>query len=381
MKVLILSVKAGYGHHSAAMAIIDEFEKHGHECYMLDMFEYVNEHLGNSIQGGYLLSTKYLSTPYGKVYGKLNEKEEPYDRFSALSMASKLIAKKLVGFTEEYLPDLIIGTHSFACMVMTDLRDNEKVHCPTIGVVTDFTIHPFWESTVLDYYVTADELLTYSMMKKGIPEQKVLPFGIPIRDKFSQKTEKKEARRLLGIENKTTFLVMSGSMGYGNMKKNIIEMDNFPVDFLILCVCGSNKRTKSTLNKYEWKKDVRIYGFVDNIDLMMDAADFIISKPGGLTTSEAFAKNLPMITVNPLTGQEDRNADFLVNCGAVIMVNKRFSISEAIYQVLKSPVRVELMKKSVERIGKPFAAQNLYRFVCDNVIKSHDGNENSLPLK
>lgn len=381
MKVLILSVKAGYGHHSAAKAVIDEFERHSHECYMLDMFEYVNKHLGNSIQDGYLLSTKYLSTPYGKVYGKLNEKEEPYDKYSAFAMASKLIAKKLVGFVDEYKPDIIIGTHSFACMVMTDLRENEEMDCPEIGIVTDFTVHPFWESTDMDYYVVPDELLTYSLMKKGISKNKVLPIGIPVRERFSHKTEKSEARRLLGLEDKTTFLVMSGSMGYGNMKKTIMEMDNYPGAFQIICVCGSNKRTKATLDSYEWKKDVRVYGFVDNIDLMMDASDFIVTKPGGLTTSEAFAKKLPLIAVNPLPGQEDRNADFLVNCGAIIKVNKLYSVSEAIYQLLQSPERVELIKNSVERISKPHAARDLYQFICEKFFTSSSESENSLPVR
>ena len=144
MKILLMSVKAGYGHHSTAKAIIQEFEKHGHECVMLDVFEYVNKHLGNSIQDGYLLSTKYFSTPYGKVYGKLTEKDEPYDKYSAISVVSHLISKKIESFSGHFRPDLVIGTHSFACMIMTDLAEKGVLECPTIGIVTDFTIHPFW---------------------------------------------------------------------------------------------------------------------------------------------------------------------------------------------------------------------------------------------
>lgn len=379
MKILIMSIKAGYGHHSAAKAIIEEFEENGHECIMLDVFSYINKHLGNSIQDGYLISTKYLSTPYGKVYGKLNRKDQPYDKHSALAMVSQLISKKLESFSEEFKPDLIIGTHSFACMVMTVLVQNGTVTCPTIGIVTDFTIHPFWESSMLDYYVTPDGLLSYEMMRKGIPAEKILPIGIPIRKQFSYKIDKLEARKMLGIKDKRTILVMSGSMGYGNMKKTLVEMDKFKGDFQILCVCGSNKKIKSVIEKRQWKKDIYIYGFVDNIDVMMDASDIIVSKPGGLTTSEAFAKGLPMITVNPLPGQEDRNADFLVNSGAVIMVNKRYTVSEALYQILNCPWRVNLMEESVRHIGKPNASKDFYKFVNEKIFSGSVEREKVLP--
>ena len=381
VRALILSVKAGYGHHSTAKAIIEKFEKNGHECVMLDIFDYINKHLGNSIQEGYLLSTKYLSAPYGKVYGKLNKKDEPYDKYSALVMASHMIAKKLEGYCLDFAPDVIIGTHSFACMVMTELAEFGVIDCPTMGIVTDFTIHPFWESTLLDYYIVPDRMLIYEMMRKGIPEDKILPIGIPIREQFETKTDKSEARKKLGISDRKTILVMSGSMGYGNIKKTLIEMDDFPGDFQILCVCGSNKKIKTAIERHSWKKEIYIYGFVGNINEMMDASDFIISKPGGLTTSEAFAKGLPMITVNPLPGQEDRNMDFLVNSGCVIMVNKRYTISEALYQLLSCPWRCELMEESVRHVGKPNAAEDLYQFVLKKLSANSAETEKLEPAR
>ena len=377
MKVLIMSVRAGYGHHSAAKAIIEVFEKHGHECVMLDIFEYINKHLGNSIQDGYLLSTKYLSAPYGRVYGRLDKKDEPYDRASALVIISQLVSKKLEGFSQDFKPDLVIGTHSYACMIMTMLSENGTINCPTIGIVTDFTIHPFWESTVMDHYVIPDDLLSWELMKKGIPKEKILPIGIPLRNQFSYKISKEEARDRLNIENKKTILVTSGSMGYGNMKKTLKEIDKFPGDFQILCVCGSNEKAKTTIEKSKWKKKIYIYGFVDNIDLMMDASDFIVSKPGGLTTSEAFAKELPMITVNPLPGQEERNTEFLLNSGAILAVNKKYTISEALYQLLNCPWRTELIEESVKHIGKPHASEDLYEFVNENIFSKSEDMEKS----
>ncbi len=363
MNILLMSVKAGFGHHSTAAAIINYFEKQGHNCYMLDIFEYISESLGNMIQDGYLISTKYLSKTYGKVYDKLSRKDEPYDRLSVTSLVSNKITKKLIGCVTGFEPDIIIGTHSYAGVVMSILRDKGYADCPLIGIVTDFTVHPFWESTELDYYVIPDSLLTYQMNKKGIPKEKLLPFGIPIRQAFASKLDKAEARRRLGIGDKRTLLVMMGSMGYGNIYDSLLEMDAFDADFQMMVVCGSNEKLFGFINDQAWQKAVYGYGFVNNVDLMMDASDVIVTKPGGLTTSEAFAKGLPMIAMNPIPGQEDKNLAFLVNNGAAIAVNSEYTISEALYQLLNEEWRVELMRESVRHIGKPDATARLYDFI------------------
>lgn len=372
MKFLIMSVRAGYGHHSTGKALIEYFTNAGHECEMLDIFDYINPLLGNSIQDGYLLSTKYLSTYYGRIYGKLTEKDEPYNKHSITALLSNVVSKKLRQFVYEFGPDAIIGTHSYAGVVMTILKKNKVISCPTIGIVTDYTVHPFWESTVLDYYVTPDELLSWQMQKKGIDKNKLLPTGIPIRPQFSVKLAKEEARKQLGIKNKETILLMMGSMGYGDVSDAVQILDDFAVDFQVLCVCGSNEKLKAILEGKKYKKDIYIYGFVNNVDIMMDASEIIISKPGGLTTSEAFAKNLPMITMNPLPGQEDRNTDFLVNCGAVVAVNERFDLCEALNIIFNCPWRLQHMHESVSRIGKPNATRDLCDFIinlCSNKKK------------
>lgn len=369
MKILIMSVRAGYGHHSTGKAIIEYLQNAGHECEMLDIFDYINPLLGNSIQDGYLLSTKYLSSYYGRIYGRLTEKDVPYTKHSITALFSNAISKKLRQYVYEFGPDAIVGTHSYAGVVMTILKKNKVISCPAIGIVTDFTVHPFWESTDLDFYVIPDELLSWQMQKKGIDKSRLLPTGIPIRSQFSHKLDKKEARRRLGIKDKETILLMMGSMGYGDVADSVKTLDSFDADFQVLCICGSNEKLRAVLKNSKYKKDIYIYGFVDNVDVMMDASDVIISKPGGLTTSEAFAKGLPMITMNPLPGQEDRNTDFLVNCGAVIAVNDRVRLSEALHQVFNCPWRLEHMRESVRHIGKPNATRDLCEFILSRCTR------------
>ncbi len=374
MKVLIISVKAGYGHHSTANAIIECFKEKGVECRMLDTFEYINPILAESIDNGYVFSAKHIPYLYGKAYDKLDRHEEKWDKHSVIAILSKIVSNKLKEYIEEYSPDVIIGTHSYACMLMTYLKEREIVNCPLIGVVTDFTVHPFWESTELDYYVTADSLLDNQMRKKGIEANKILPFGIPIKKTFSEKTEKLAARNMLKIENKTTILFMMGSMGFGNVIKEIKEIDELGIDFQILCVCGKNEKMLREIESQTFKKKVISYGFVENVDVMMDASDCIITKPGGLTTSELLAKQLPAVIMNPIRGQEDRNMEFLVNNGAALMVTETFGIDEALFEILKNPWRLDLLKTSISHLGKPNSTSDLCEFIIN--LLNGEGKDN-----
>ena len=138
-----------------------------------------------------------------------------------------------------------------------------------------------------------------------------------------------------------------------------------PGDFQVLCVCGTNEKSKKILEERQWEKDIYIYGFVDNVDVLMDAADCIITKPGGLTTSELMAKGLPAILVNPIPGQEDRNMEFLVNSGAGIMVTKTFPIDEALSLLMNNRWRLEFLEESVKHLGKPNSTRNLCEFIIE----------------
>lgn len=363
MKVLIMSVKAGYGHHSTANALKEYFAEHSIQCEMLDTFEYINPALADSIDNGYLFSTKYMPKIYGRAYDMMDKREEKYDKRSLISVLSRIVSYKLKDFIKAYNPDVIIGTHSYACMVMTYLREEKILSSLLIGIITDFTVHPFWESTNLDYYVTADKMLDNQMRKKGIPKEKILPFGIPIRKNFTQKISKTDARAGLGLEDKTTILIMMGSMGFGNILKEIEEIDEFDFDFQIICVCGRNKKMYREISSRKWNKKMLVLGFADNVDVLMDASDCIITKPGGLTTSEFLAKQIPAIIMNAIRGQEDRNTEFLVNNGAAIMVTKTFRLDEALFEVLNNDWRLDVLRESVSHLGKPNSTKDLCEFI------------------
>ena len=367
MRILLMSVRAGYGHHSTGLAMKDCLNANGIECEMLDTLEYISRFLGDGVQEGYLLATKHLKEAYGKVYDTFDKRDEPTKSYSPEAMISKFLSKKLEKYMTDYNPDFVIGTHSYAAVLMSILKKRGILNCPTFGIVTDFTIHPFWESTNLDYYVLPDGLLTASAQRKGIAESKLLPFGIPIKQQFSYKGDKAATKEKLGLSEKPVLLIMMGSMGFGDITDVIGICDRYEYDYQIVVICGNNEKAKAAIENQVWKKEVHCLGFTNNVDEYMDASDVIITKPGGLTTSEAMAKKLPLILMNPIPGQEERNMEFLVNSGAAMMISRTFPLENALYQFFEAPWRSELMVKAVENIGKPDSTQRLYDFIKSKV--------------
>nr|QGT51146.1 UDP-glucuronosyltransferase [uncultured Firmicutes bacterium] len=365
MKVLILSVTAGQGHNQTAKVISDYLNDIGVESSYMDTLEYINPVLAESVSKGYLLSTKSLPKLYGEVY-RMAEKRDADNIANNFSKNFNVMkSKKLAAYILSEKPDVVVCTHIFAGVLLTYINRTQPLPCKTVGIVTDFTFHPYWEDSDLDYYVTASELLTHQASKKGIPEHKVKPIGIPIHPKFADRMDKHKARAVLGLPDMRTVLVMSGSMGYGKIEAEIKELDKTPMDFQIVSVCGNNEKLKRKIDKLELKKTIYNYGFKDNVDLFMDAADCIITKPGGLTTSEALAKGLPIIMTNPIPGQEDRNVEFLLNNGAAFRISSTYTIDEVIYQLFTNQMRRRLLRATVKALGKPNSTRDFAKLLFE----------------
>ncbi len=361
MKILMLSVTAGQGHHQTAKAVAEYFRKNGHDATTLDCYEYLNPILKEAISKGYLVSTKYTPALWGKFYSML-EKREEHGPF--VKGANQIMSKDLIKYIDEYAPDVIVCTHVLACMLMTYAK-RKRPSLFVIGILTDFRLHPYFESTELDYYIVPNEYIKFSVCKKGLPEEKILPFGIPIMDKFMHKEDKLTARENLGIEDENTILIMGGSMGFGNMIKTLKNVDNLDLPFQMIVVCGNNEKLYNRINKRKFRHKIYPYGFVSNVDELMDAADCVITKPGGLTTSEALAKELPMILSKPIPGQEDRNSEFLLNFGCAMKISKTLTAEELVYQFFQNPKRRQAMLENISLIKKPNAVKELYDFIME----------------
>lgn len=368
MRVLILSITAGEGHNSTAKAISNYFTGMGIESTVLDTFEYISPLLCHTISKGYLITSKYTKGAYRKVYRIAENKQQNTSRYSVSNLANSVLSSKLRHFIDAYKPDAVVCTHVFAAQILNALKlKGVYRELPTIGIVTDFNIHPFWPDVEqIEYIVVASDLMEAEMRRKGMDVKKMLPFGIPINPKFSVHHERGEARAHFGFDaDKFTVLIMSGSMGYGHMEQMIEQLDDVPLDFQIVSVCGNNKAAKEKIDGLKLKKKLFNFGFTTEVNILMDAADCIITKPGGLTTSEALAKGLPMIAMTPIPGQEDRNLEFLLNNGVAMYASKTTPIGDVIFQFFRHPEHRAGMVENMKLIGRPESTRTLCEFVRD----------------
>ncbi len=372
MKTLILTISAGGGHHKTAMAIKDYLISQNHEAIVIDTYKYFNRTLSNLVEKGYLLSTKYTPQFYGKMYEKAVDHDFASSVVNPVKLASGIVSRQFSKYIKKLKPDAIICTHVFPAQLVTRYKRKGIISAKLYGVVTDFTVHPFWETTDIDYYVTCNSLLNLEMSKKGINEERILPFGIPIEHKFSNTNDKTEARKKLGIKDIDTIFVIAGSMGYGDMITQLKHLDALENKFQIICVCGNNKHLKSQIETTKFKKDIYVYGFVKNVDEIMDASDIIVTKPGGLTVSEALAKQLPIVLINPIPGQEDRNQNFLTNNGLAIAVSKNLPIDEVVSQLYINKEHKDNMIKIAQTWGKPYSTKELCDFIYEQYSKENN---------
>lgn len=363
MKALVLTISTGQGHHKTACAVSDYLQTRGINSEVVDAYKHFNSVLSCLVDKGYLLTAKYAKGIYSSIYSK-EEQRNHNGKINMVELTGKVVEKSFFKFVEEKNPDLIICTHVFAASLVSKYKTiHPDSKAKTFGIITDFTVHPYWELTNLDHYIVATSLLDEQMISKGFSADKILPLGIPIDNKFSDSVEKHEARKILGFDDKTTVFVMTGSMGYGDVLKYVKELDAVDCDFQIVTVCGNNKKLKEHIDAYSSAKKIYNFGYVNNVDLIMDASDYMISKPGGLSTSEALAKKIPLILIDPIPGHEDRNYKFLINNGLAIGVDKTASVGDAIYQLMNDGSRVEKMRKMAEEVGRPDSCKLLADFI------------------
>lgn len=316
MKVLILSCATGEGHNSAAKAIWEYFKMHDIECELVDTLSLISPAVSQKTSDAYVFSTR---TRLFKLLYNAGTIVSTYKSKSPVYFANKLYCGKLLEYINKNEYDTIICTHLFPAEAITALLKSKKISAITVFVMTDYTCIPFMEETQLDYYIVPHEHLIEECVKKGLLRDKLLPYGIPVKQIFysspSKSNARMECKRLFAErlnEKEKWMLIMSGSMGYGNLKdllKQIISECEMNVE--VFLVCGNNTKLQKALTReFSFNENITILGFTERISMLMDACDVLFTKPGGLSSTEAAAKRIPIIHTTPIPGCETRNAEF-----------------------------------------------------------------------
>ena len=364
-RVLILSASAGAGHVRAAQAIERAFAVAGaaREVRHVDALEYTTKLLRRVYARTYLDLVNRAPELLGWLYDYL---DTPWQGQRGRLALDRLNTRRFVRLLESYQPEWTICTHFLPAEIIAWLRREARLRTRHAIVVTDLDVHAMWLTREVDrYFVALDETRVH-LERLGIPGEKIRVTGIPIDPVFAEPRDRPAMRRAHGLApDRTTLLVSAGGFGVGpveHLARSLLELRH-PAQAVV--VCGRSAELRARLDALaagvpaDHPVRLHVVGYTTAMDEYMAAADILVGKPGGLTTSEALARGLVMVIVNPIPGQEERNADHLLEEGAAIRCNNLPVLADKIERLLADPARLTAMRANVRRLARPRAAHDV----------------------
>ncbi|MCY9664005.1 glycosyltransferase [Paenibacillus alginolyticus] len=352
-KLLILTGSLGDGHNKAAQAILEaaRFYKPDVDVKVVDFLEWTHPYLHSVGKYCYMQWVKSLPSVYGYLYRKTREDNTLSHMFKKMKSFS---TDRMLELLQEEEPTEVVCTFPGAAAAMSYLKCNGLTTVPTVTVMTDYTDHSYWVHPGTDRYLVGAEHVKQSLLRYRIPEQRIVVTGIPIRMPFTQTYDRNELRDKHGLQrDMPTVLVMGGGHGLiGKQFKSVLQSDDLAVPVQFVFVCGRNEKLKQQLEEElggeKTRHRVMVTGFVDHVHELMALSDLIVTKPGGLTVSEALALELPMMLYKPIPGQEQDNAAFLVGLGAAIEVKNAGELKRQLLEVIANQSLLVKLKKNAK---------------------------------
>lgn len=370
-KILVLYVPAGAGHQKAAEAVAIALSQRKSECAvtLMDALNRMPPRFSWSFKSGYLGMIQNFPWAWGLAYYGTDI------RFlSRLSqwvhrLVNSLQGKWLEEIILEQKPDVIVSTHFFPADVAAYIKKKENLNLRAVTVVTDYLPHSIWIAENTDLYCAGSETTRKDLVERGVPNEKIVITGIPVDPKFAVALDRTATAKTLGISpEKFTLLICSGGFGTGPVKSLVESLRQVPERMQVLIVAGKNPELRRDLEalKPSIPHDLTVYGFVDNIDELMSVSDLLITKPGGLSCSEALAKQLPMILVFPIPGQEEHNAQVLEKAGTALRTNQVNELPGLIRRIRTEPAFRQQLIENGKTLRRPDAAEQIARLVLSS---------------
>ncbi len=373
IKILILSCGTGGGHNSAALAVQENLLNRGIQADFVEYLDIINEKVRDKVNKIYINSTK----GNGRIFKTVYHLGELYDKTkikSPVYQLNSLNKNRLYKYILENNYDYIITTHLFAAQALTAIKKNHEVHF--IAIATDYVSIPFWEETNPDYFIIPSRDLEGDFIKKGIDKNKLLSFGIPVKESFTSEYDEIKCKVECGLDkNKDYILILTGSMGFGNVKEILKQLvkniDN--VDFIV--ACGNNKKLEEELNN-EYSKQSRVIAlpFTTKISEYMKSSKVILTKPGGLTTTEIANLRKPFIHTMPIPGCENYNANFFELRGMSLKCETENEIVAKTKELLENKELQEKIILNQKRFITNDACNNIVDFVLSEIESKGKNN-------
>lgn len=372
--ILIFYASYGGGHLNAAKSIYEYILNHykNNHIELIDCMKYVNKTVEKVTTAAYREAAKKAPWVWGRIYS--DSQRGPLAHLSTRS--NKIMAIKLLKLLREKKADLIISTHPFSSQMCSYLKRKGKITAKIATIMTDFAPHDQWlvgsEST--DYYFVANDNMKDYLIQKSIEDTKIFVTGIPLSNRFLQKYDKKEILDNYGLEDDKRNILFFGGGEFGLGKSrtfvifdNLIKSSN---NMQIIAIAGKNEKMKAKFEEIvstnNAAKRVKVLSYTNQVPELMSISDLVVTKPGGMTTTESLASGLPMIIINPIPGQEEENAEFLEKKKVGIWIRKEDNVSEVLHSLFASPERLDEMRKNALTIGHPNATKD----ICDILLQN-----------
>lgn len=366
MDALILSCSTGGGHNSAAYAVKEAFERRGHRATVLDPYRLVGHDLDRIVGNGYIRIAQRTPHLFGAIY-RLGDAYRRLPIHSPVYAVNIAMRRKLAEYLDRNSFDVIFTTHVYPGEMVAAMKNAGMALPKCIFVATDYVCVPFTEETECDYFITPGPQLNADFIRHGISADRLLPFGIPVRQAFSEKITQDTAKERLGFCDDRKYILLSGgSIGAGLIEKTLDIMSAYMddnADTNAVVICGSNKQLyEKTVKKYGGDRRFNIIGTTDGMALFMKACDAFISKPGGLSSTEAAVSNTPLIHISPIPGCENKNMDYFAERGMSVAVGDRIDQLPQALQKLGDPSVAEKMRLCQSKYINGSAADDICRF-------------------
>ncbi|HYG76244.1 MAG TPA: glycosyltransferase [Planctomycetota bacterium] len=392
MRVLIYSVSAGAGHVRAAEAVLSAFKRrHSNvETEHIDVMKLVPPAFKKAYADSYLKVVNSLPSVWGWLYAKSDHVPQTSALVSVRKFVQKLNTSEIIDHAAEREPDVILTTHFLPAEIFSDLarkrrsgRGRIRLNPKLAVVITDHDVHQLWVHPNVDRYYTASEEIAYLLAERAIDASLIKPTGIPCDPVFGELMDepaRQRLRKLLGLANapSPTLLLnahgcgVNGSTAASSLAEVINQVLRKGPPATILVVCGRNEKIKEALEAAISVPEgsvVKVYGFVTNMHELLAIADLSVTKPGGLTTSECLARCVPMVLVSPIPGQEERNAEMLLENGCAVLARTPAALQYKLTTLLRDPIRLGRMREGCRRTGKPNAAADIAGDVVDMISR------------
>jgi processive 1,2-diacylglycerol beta-glucosyltransferase len=364
--VLVLSASAGAGHLRAAAAVESAFREMGvaEEVRHLDTLAYTNKVFRHLYSKAYIEMVNKTPEVLGWLYDALDKPWKNERRRLALD---KLNTRPFVKLLKEYRPEIVVCTHFLPAEIISWLKAKERLKTRQAIVVTDFDVHAMWLCHHYEQYFVALEETRVHLEKLGIPPARISVTGIPIDPVFAVAKDKREMRARHGLRpDLTTILLSAGGFGVGPVEHILESLLELEAPAQVVALCGRNEELKRRLEELSAARTasrsrVRVHavGYTTEMDEYMSAADLLLGKPGGLTTSEALSKGLVFVIVNPIPGQEERNSDHLLEDGVAIRCNNLPALAYKLDRLLSDTARFRAMRERALSLARPDAARHI----------------------